>query len=376
MKLALLISVAIFAVSRAGAHPVAQGALEITNSGAKLEMRVRVAPEEVFVANMHAQFPASSTADAYSQHGDYLLRHLRVFADERELIGARLRFSAPEPGAAHASYDFEFPLSGGARSIRLEQNVLNEFNYAPGNRWEATYMVRYRNGAETVLDGALLTSTSPLLISADFHTRVWCTARDYLRHGITHILTGYDHLLFIAALALAVTSLWELFKIVAAFTLAHTITLTLSVLDIVRLPSHFVEPMIAASIVFVALQNVFWPGQTRGAGRLGVAFFFGLFHGLGFAGGLLDAMSGMPGVAVSLAIFSFSLGVEIGHQFVVLPLFGLTSAARKFNFSKGGAAAANRAGEQLLRGGSALIGAAGAFYLVAAVAQLTLLWRR
>ena len=90
--------------------------------------------------------------------------------------------------------------------------------------------------------------------------------RAICRHGIAHILTGYDHLLFIAALALAVTSFWELFKIIAIFTLAHTITLTLAVFDVVRLPSQIVEPIIAASIVFVALQNVFWPGTSRGAG--------------------------------------------------------------------------------------------------------------
>ena len=69
--------------------------------------------------------------------------------------------------------------------------------------------------------------------------------------------------------------------------------------------------MIAASIVFVALQNLFWPQQSRGGARLGVAFFFGLFHGLGFAGGLLDAMEGMAGLTIGLAIFAFSFGIEL-----------------------------------------------------------------
>ena len=140
-------------------------------------------------------------------------------------------------------------------------------------------------------------------------------------------------------------------------------------LDVVRLPSQIVEPMIAASIVFVAVQNVFWPERSRGANRLTVAFFFGLFHGLGFAGGLLDAMSGMPGLAVTLAILSFSLGVEIGHQCVVLPLFGLTKSVRTWSRSGAARMSPNRAGEWLLRGGSAMIGAAGMFYLVAALAS-------
>src|SRR5205807_1459282 len=82
------------------------------------------------------------------------------------------------------------------------------------------------------------------------------------------------------------------------FTVAHTLTLALSVLNIVTLGERVVEPMIAASIVFVAVQNVFWPRQSRGWTRLAVAFAFGLFHGLGFAGGLKEAMAGMPRAAL------------------------------------------------------------------------------
>ena len=96
-------------------------------------------------------------------------------------------------------------------------------------------------------------------------------------------------------------------KVVTAFTLAHTLTLTLAALNLVRLPERVVEPLIAASIVFVAVQNLFWPRRSRGWIRLGAAFFFGLFHGLGFAGGLLEAMQGMRGAVVLLAIMSSGL---------------------------------------------------------------------
>lgn len=181
---------------------------------------------------------------------------------------------------------------------------------------------------------------------------------EYLRHGIRHILTGYDHLLFITALALAVVSFWDLIKVISAFTLAHTITLTLSVLNVVRLPEHIVEPMIAGSIVFVALTNVFWPQRSRGTVRLATAFFFGLFHGLGFAGGLLDAMEGLPGLSIGVAIVAFSLGVELGHQLVVVPVFGLMKLART---------AREPVPWRALRYGSAAIGAAGMVYLVAAL---------
>src|SRR5436309_13121759 len=100
-------------------------------------------------------------------------------------------------------------------------------------------------------------------------------------------------------------------------------------LNIAWLPSNNVDTMIAASIVFFALQNVIVPEKSRGAGRLLVAFFFGLFHGLGFAGGLLSAMEGMAGLAVGLAIVAFRLGVEIGHQMVLPPVLGSLKAARR-----------------------------------------------
>lgn len=178
--------------------------------------------------------------------------------------------------------------------------------------------------------------------------------------GVRHILTGYDHLLFVTALVLAATTLWELIKVVSAFTLAHTITLTLAAMDLIHLPASVVEPLIAASIVFVALQNLFWPRQAHGWTRLAAAFLFGLFHGLGFAGGLLDAMHEMQSGAMFLAIVAFSMGVEAGHQMVVLPLFGLVKAVRQV---RPGAVAQVNLSMALQRIGSAGILVAGIYYL-------------
>jgi HupE / UreJ protein len=145
--------------------------------------------------------------------------------------------------------------------------------------------------------------------------------RTYAWHGLRHILGGYDHLLFLAALVLAAATLWDLVKIVTGFTVAHSLTLTLAALNLVHLPGRVVEPLIGASIVFVALQNVFWPQHARGGSRLAVAFFFGLFHGLGFAGGLLELMRQMPTSVVLLAVLGFSIGVEAGNQMVMVPLY-------------------------------------------------------
>ena len=112
------------------------------------------------------------------------------------------------------------------------------------------------------------------------------------------------------------------------------------------------------------MSNIFWPKQSRGWTRLATAFFFGLFHGLGFAGGLLDAMAGMSGVTVGLAIVAFSLGVELGHQMIILPLFVALRTARNWRPDE---AARSRLTLHVLRGGSAVISVAGLVYFIAAL---------
>lgn len=354
----------------AAAHPVAQGALELAVFPDRVSLRARPSMEEVLVAAAYGGRGERSLTETVRGHGEYLLPHIRVTADGRLLSGRVVKVSEERKG--QPQYELEYPLTGNPpREIVAEQHLLREFEYAPGNPWEATYVVRIERRGEAPLEGLLLSSREPLALRCDGKAELRCAppesdqlgiTRQYVRHGIMHILAGYDHLLFIVALVLAVATVWDLVKVVSAFTLAHSITLTLSVLDVVRLPGQFVEPMIAASIVFVALQNVLAPERSRGAARLAVAFFFGLFHGLGFAGGLLQAMEGMAGLAVGLAIGGFSLGVEIGHQFIVLPLFAALTGLRRMS---GGRAIYLPA--QAQRYGSAGICAAGVFYLILAL---------
>jgi hydrogenase/urease accessory protein HupE len=176
----------------------------------------------------------------------------------------------------------------------------------------------------------------------------------YLAHGVQHVLAGWDHLLFVTALVLASGSLWRLAQVIAAFTFAHSLTLTCATLGILRLDPSVVEPVIAASIVFVALENVVMPQRARGPARLFAAFAFGLFHGLGFAGGLADAMQGLPSLDLGVAIVAFSAGVELGHLAVVLPGFGLLRLGRS---------RLGRFEAASLRYGSALISVCGLYYL-------------
>ena len=137
-------------------------------------------------------------------------------------------------------------------------------------------------------------------------------ATRYLASGAEHLATGYDHVAFLLALLLWARSVWAVVKVITAFTLSHSITLSLAALDLVSLPSAVVEPLIAASIVAVALENFF---NRRIERRWRVAFFLGFIHGFGFAGALRDI--GLPQDALLIALAFFNIGVEIGQVAIV-----------------------------------------------------------
>jgi hydrogenase/urease accessory protein HupE len=144
---------------------------------------------------------------------------------------------------------------------------------------------------------------------------------EFLKLGVEHILTGYDHLLFLFGLMVVCRDLRSLLTVITCFTVAHSITLALAALDIVRLPGRIVEPMIAASIAYVGVENLLRGDVPKW--RSLIAFFFGLVHGLGFADALreLGINSGRFGIVMPLV--GFNLGVEIGQLCVaamVLPI--------------------------------------------------------
>ena len=134
----------------------------------------------------------------------------------------------------------------------------------------------------------------------------------YTRSGVAHIAIGYDHIAFVVALLLWARRFWPVAKVVTAFTLAHSLTLALAVLDVVVLPGAVVEPLIAASIVWVAAENFVFRDVAR---RWKIAFALGLAHGFGFAGVLRDF--GLPSEALALALAFFNVGVEIGQIAIV-----------------------------------------------------------
>jgi hydrogenase/urease accessory protein HupE len=162
--------------------------------------------------------------------------------------------------------------------------------------------------------------------------------RAYFRLGVEHILTGIDHLLFLLGLLVACRRLRTVAGIVTCFTVAHSVTLALAALGIVTLPGRVVEPLIAASIVVVGVENLLRGDEPKG--RWLLAFAFGLVHGLGFAAALQQIGLGANGTSIVAPLVAFNLGVELGQLAVALPLLALLWRLRRTSvFARYGARA-------------------------------------
>jgi hypothetical protein len=202
------------------------------------------------------------------------------------------------------------------------------------------------SGKEATTRTAVLGPQAPQQSFVLTETSRWRQFLDYAQEGVWHIWIGFDHILFLLSLLLPAVLIWQpkpvakwlpaarfkdaffdVLRIVTAFTVAHSITLSLATLGYVTLPSRVVESAIAASVVLAALNNVFPMFQGR---RWAVAFAFGLIHGFGFASVLADL--GLPQEALALALVGFNIGVECGQLAIVAVFLPLTFAMRRTKF--------------------------------------------
>ncbi|WP_151445594.1 HupE/UreJ family protein [Lacisediminimonas profundi] len=233
-------------------------------------------------------------------------------------------------------------------------------------------LLRLQRGG-TVSTGVFTPDTGQQVFSLSQPSRLQQFA-DYAAQGVWHIWIGFDHILFLMALllpavAVRVARRWEpvpafwpalvnVASIVTAFTIAHSITLTLATLGVVSLPSRLVESTIALSVVIAALNNIFPLFAER---RWVMAFLFGLIHGFGFASVLSDL--GLPSGTLAIALVGFNLGVEAGQLAIVCAFLPVAYRLRSSIFYK----------RWVLIGGSALIAILACVWLTERVFDLKLI---
>jgi len=294
------------AVALAHATTTALVRIELTDNRLHYALSV-VLPE---IPNRSAELLTSAVngdRPAAERIAEYARQTLSV-----ELGGARCRMGRVRIGGAGANdtratieIDFTCDVSHG----RLE--IAEDWSALLGEHYRTLGNLRTANGERQVSF-----EEPSRKVTIDVDRPVATGWFDFVKLGIEHIITGYDHLLFLVALLATARGFWSVVRIVSAFTLAHSVTLSIATLDILTIPARIIEPLIAASIVWVALENLLVAEPDRR--RWIWSFVFGLVHGFGFASALgeLD----LKGSAIVRALVGFNVGVEIG-QLIFVALF-------------------------------------------------------
>ena len=343
-RVLIALALAIASVSVTWAHPAPFSYLDVVfrNGGIEGTLVVHVidVAHELGVAPEQVMDPAY-TASQQQRIGEILAPRLELQAGRRlsiEWLGldvmkdeqaVRLRYRIPDVDAGALSIDTNlFPYDP------MHQTFINVYEEGELRQQmifnnESTAHVYYRGTTQGAIE----------------------VMKVFIPSGTHHILIGPDHILFLIGLLLLGGSWGALVRIVTAFTIGHSITLSLAALDIVTPPPSIIEPAIALSIVFVGADNL-----VRGDGRdlrAWVALVFGLVHGFGFANVLREF--GLPREALGWSLFSFNFGVEIGQLMVVLLVSSLLATIRRHN---------QLLGSRVAFAGSIVVIAAGTYWFV------------
>jgi hydrogenase/urease accessory protein HupE len=234
---------------------------------------------------------------------------LQLSLDGRPICPSATSVWSDESGNLHARMLYDRP--SGSRLV-LRSTIVSHL--ARGHR--ELLSIRAPDG--TLLSERMLDAASDE--AATDIAAVGATSSSAIRFlllGVEHILTGYDHLLFLAGVLVVLRGWRDVVQTITAFTVAHSITLALATTGLLLIPGRIVEPLIAASIVYVGIENLMRDVQGS---RWRLTFCFGLVHGLGFATVLRDLGIGTNGQAIALPLASFNAGVEIGQVAVAVLL--------------------------------------------------------
>ncbi|WP_152966776.1 HupE/UreJ family protein [Sporosarcina globispora] len=253
---------------------------------------------------------------------EYLASHLSIYADGGALLEGEIVMTDVERknNREYAHITLNYHASGlKSSSILIQYNVFFDDN-DPMHR----NIMTYGTGSEQ----------EQFIFNMDErenkigNSTIFGQIVRFLELGFHHILIGTDHILFIVAIILGARKIGDIVKVATVFTLAHSVTLGLTALNVISIPPEIVEPLIALSIAYVAIETILFPNSKY---RLLVVFIFGLFHGMGFAG-VLQLTGGVTWKTL-LSILSFNGGVEIGQILIILLLFPVLLFIRRYRWN-------------------------------------------
>jgi len=330
----------VLAVGSAEAHVASNGFLDVEVQGRDLSGSLELAVRDVELAvgvdaDRDGKLTWRELRASEPRLAGYVLQHLSLRAQDQncEIHFGSLQVNQRVDGN-YAWLPFTARCPWALRVLQIRYALMDGID--PSHRG----LLRLTAG--THVQSAVLGATDALSTLAVDRSSPWRTAAQYFHAGTQHIWSGIDHLLFLLSLLLPAVLLrragrWvpvadgrpafcSILKVVTAFTIAHSITLSLAAFNVVHLPSRLTESVIAGSIVVAALNNIF-PVVTETRAR--IAFVFGLLHGFGFASVLADM--GLPSGARLISLVAFNCGIEAGQLAVVLGVMPVAYALRRLS---------------------------------------------
>ena len=337
MTRALLALVCVLVSTPAWAHKPSDSYLSLT-----IHDNVISARWDIAVRDLHEAVGLDADDDGAITWGEVRAKHQEIgaYALSRLILTSEEQVCPTEPSAhlidehtdgAYAVLLFAAACAGPITQLHADYRLLFDVDA------QHKGLLRLTHGRQTTT--AIFSREAPTQHFTVGETSRWMQVRQYFTEGVWHIWLGYDHVLFLLALLLPAvltrtadrwhacanfsSVCWEVLRIVTAFTLAHSITLSVATLGLVTLPSRVVESAIAVSVLIAGLSNLYPQLIVR---RWVVAFAFGLIHGFGFAGVLADL--GLPPDALLLSLITFNLGVECGQLVLVAGVLPLAYVLR------------------------------------------------
>ncbi|PWT70485.1 MAG: hypothetical protein C5B46_09430 [Proteobacteria bacterium] len=310
------------AAASACAHTVGKGLATITITGQTVHYHLLLALSATPREFPGLQLTPKGTAAEYQPLLTAIQEKLRLIADGGACSQMPGMISPPTQEGGTVSVDLRFECVATPRELIIHDDLFDVL----GAGYHTIANIQWPGGSQqfVFLPQA---REERVMLSADSGTTTRGVG-SFFALGVEHILTGYDHLLFLLALIMRGGNLWSLLKIITAFTIAHSITLALAALNILVLPERLIEATIALSIAYVAAENVFL--RKAVSHRWAVSFLFGLVHGFGFSNVLREL--GLPKDGLLWALLNFNLGVEAGQAAAVLVAVPVLVYLRRFKW--------------------------------------------
>jgi hydrogenase/urease accessory protein HupE len=350
LRTALLLMVLVRLVAPIYAHPVPFSYLDLRLGQSQGQLEGSLVAHVTYLARELNVTPAESLLDPVTLESKKeailsLLRSRILLAVDGQALDLELLRIEPLPDQQEVELRLRFNTKAFPAALRIQCEL---FTNEPEHQ---TFLNIYEEGLlahQEIFDK----NHTTLEYFTGSRQVALAVVKKFIPGGIYHIFTGPDHILFIVGLLLMGGSLTRLLTIVTAFTIAHSITLSLAALDVVNPPARLIEPAIALSIVYVGIDNLM-VGKSGWDVRAWIAFFFGLVHGFGFASVLREF--DLPRRALGWSLFSFNFGVEIGQACIVVVVASLLTGLRSRN---------KELGQRIATIGSVIVILAGSYWFI------------